>query len=84
MTHVVYKIDCKDCNLSYIRTDETTLGYSVERHNDINKHVNSYSVVSQHRLINNHDFKWSTSRILHVEKSYSEKGNRGNVFYQET
>jgi len=26
MTHVVYKIDCGNCNLSYNRTNQTTLG----------------------------------------------------------
>jgi len=34
---------------------------------NINKRDNSQSVVSQHRLYNNYDFKWSTPHVLHVE-----------------
>lgn len=67
--------------ITYLILDETTFGYLVEGiHNDINKHVNFYSVVSQHRLINNHDFKWSTSRILYLE-NHTQKREITEVFF---
>ena len=68
MTHVVYKIDCVNCNLSYIGQTKRHLETRLKEHRaNINKRDNFQSVVNQHRLNNSHDFKWSTPHVLHVE-----------------
>jgi len=41
----------------------------IKKHkNNIKKHSDNYSIVSKHRLIQNHDFDWSNPKILHKEK----------------
>jgi len=57
MTHVVYKIDCRDCDLSYIGQTKRHLETRVKEHKiNINKRDNSQSVITQHRINNGHDF----------------------------
>ena len=68
MTHLIYKIDCGDCNLSYIGQTKRHLKTRIKEHrNNISKHDNLQSVVSHHRVNNGHDFDWSTPRVLHFE-----------------
>lgn len=80
-TEVVYKIDCRDCNMSYIGQTKRHLETRVKEHkNDIKKHDSNHSVVSKHRLSNNHDFNWSAPVILHNEK-HTRKREIAEMFY---
>jgi len=73
MTQLVYKIDCGNCNLSYIRQTKRHLNTRLKEHkNNINKHDNFQSVVSHHRINNGHDFDLSTPHVLHIE-SHTQK-----------
>ncbi|XP_071581632.1 uncharacterized protein [Temnothorax nylanderi] len=57
-TGVVYKIECNDCNASYIGQTLRHLETRVKEHlSDIKKDVNKHSVVSKHRLTHGHNFK---------------------------
>jgi len=41
--------------------------------NSIKNSLGNYSVVTNHRLSANHDFKWDKSSILHKERETGEK-----------
>jgi len=68
-TEVVYKLDCKSCNTSYIGQTKRHLRTRVKEHfNNIKVHASNLSVISKHKLEFNHDFDWSMPVILHNEK----------------
>ncbi|EZA52391.1 hypothetical protein X777_08884, partial [Ooceraea biroi] len=65
-TGVVYKIDCKDC--SYVGQTKRHLETRIKKHIcNIKKDVSNHSVVSKHRLLNNHEFDWFNAKVLHQE-----------------
>jgi len=54
---VVYKINCHDCDASYVGQTKRSLKTRVKEHiMDIKKSSGSHSVISDHRLTFNHDF----------------------------
>jgi len=55
---VIYKINCQDCDASYVGQTKRLLKTRVKEHfTDIKKSSSSPSVISD-RLENNHDFDW--------------------------
>jgi len=71
---MVYEIDCNDCHTCYVGQTNRHLITRIKEHkNDIKKHSDNYSVVSKHRLMQNHDFDWSNPKILHKEKHKKRK-----------
>ncbi|EZA52967.1 hypothetical protein X777_07426, partial [Ooceraea biroi] len=66
-TDVVYKINCSDCSACYIGQTGRHLQTGINEHRS-NIRRKDHSVVSKHRLANNHDFDWSNPLILHREK----------------
>ncbi|XP_071575957.1 uncharacterized protein [Temnothorax nylanderi] len=69
-TNVVYKIDCENCDASYIGQTKRHLETRVKEHfNDTKKHDSNFSVVSKHWIQNDHNFKWSDPKILHKERN---------------
>jgi len=70
----VYKINCLNCNATYVRQTKKQLGTRLQEHkSDINKKNGLLSVVSDHRLENNHDMNWSKTKILDIESSYNKR-----------
>jgi len=70
---VVYKINCQDCDASYVGQTKKLLKTRIKEHvNDIKK-LGSPSVISNHRLSHNHDFDWEEVRILNNERSWNKK-----------
>jgi len=68
--NVVYRIDCKDCDTSYVGQTKRRLITRIKEHkNDINKRSGIPSVISTHRL-HNHDFDWDSVRILDNEYAW--------------
>jgi len=56
---VVYKIDCLNCNSSYVGQTKRQFKMRIKEHtSDINKKNSVLSVVSNHRLEYNHDMNW--------------------------
>jgi len=69
-TDVVYKIDCNDCEKVYIGQTKRHLETRVKEHkNNIKNASGNFSVVTNHRLSSNHEFKWDEPIILHKEKN---------------
>ncbi|XP_019886125.2 uncharacterized protein LOC109610764 [Ooceraea biroi] len=67
-TGVVYKLNCLDCNLSYIGQTKTHVITRTNEHKTaVKKRDSLHSVVSKHRTINNHEFDWDNVEILHRE-----------------
>jgi len=74
VTEVVYKLNCKNCDKVYIGQTKRHLGTRVKEHlNNIKSTSNNYSVVSNHRLLFNHDFQWDKPKILHKERNRKKR-----------
>jgi len=70
---VVYKINCKDCEVSYVGQTKRRLITRMKEHkNDINKKSGIPSVISSHRLLN-HEFDWDKPYILDNETSWYKR-----------
>jgi len=71
---VVYKIDCRDCNCSYVGQTKRKLKTRLKEHRlDINKKSGILSVISNHKLENNHEMNWDEAKILDIEPSYTKR-----------
>jgi len=69
-TEIVYKIGCKDCDKVYIGQTKRHLETRIKEHkNNIKNPSGNYSVVTNHRLSEEHDFKWDEPIILHKERN---------------
>jgi len=66
--NVVHKINCKDCDASYVGQTGRQLKISdnriSEHKNYINRNTSALSVITEHRLHKNHDFDWERVEIL--------------------
>ncbi|KYN22113.1 hypothetical protein ALC57_05496, partial [Trachymyrmex cornetzi] len=72
--NVVYKINCKDCNASYVGQTSRKLKTRINEHkNDINRKNGNMSVISEHRLQFQHEFDWSNTEILDDERYYGKR-----------
>jgi hypothetical protein len=73
-TEIVYEIDCVHCNSCYIGQTKRHLETRIKEHrNDIKKPVNNHSVVTKHRLSQNHDFDWHNPKILYKERHFRKR-----------
>jgi len=73
-TECVYKVSCANCDASYVGQTKRQLATRIKEHRgDINKKSGTFSVISNHRLGNNHEFNWSETRILDRESSYVKR-----------
>jgi len=71
---VVYKIKCNDCEATYIGQTKRQLGTKIKEHiNDIKKNSGSLSVISEHRLDNDHEINWREVKIVDTEPSYGKR-----------
>ena len=57
---VIYKIDCLDCDASYVGQTKRSLKDRVKEH-EINKNLDS--VITLHLFENNHNFNWKVLRF---------------------
>lgn len=64
--HVVYKIDCVNCNASYVRQTKRNFKTRIQEHrSNIKSTVYDLSVISKHKLEHNHEFDWDRVEILY-------------------
>jgi len=71
--NVVYRINCKDCEASYVGQTKRRLITRVREHkSDINKKSGTFSVVFSHR-VKNHEFDWESINILDSEPSWYKR-----------
>ena len=72
--NVVYKIQCHNCESSYVGQTKRKLSTRVKEHRkDINKKSGSPSTISQHRIDLGHDFNWNDVKILDKEPVYNKR-----------
>jgi len=67
--NVVYKINCKDCDASYVGQTGRQLKTRISEYkNHINRNTFGLPVITEHRLHKNHEFDWERVEILDVER----------------
>jgi len=72
--NVVYKIECSNCEASYVGQTKRTLNTRVSEHRGhIKRNSTQPSVITDHRIATNHDFKWTDVKVLDVEKNYKKR-----------
>ncbi|EFN72003.1 hypothetical protein EAG_06100, partial [Camponotus floridanus] len=73
-TNVVYKIECGNCDASYVGQTGRKL---ITRINEHKKHIDrvttNKSVITEHRLNFDHEFKWDDVKILDKESFYNKR-----------
>ncbi|KYN41410.1 hypothetical protein ALC56_04173 [Trachymyrmex septentrionalis] len=68
-SNVVYKIDCKDCDASYVGQTSRCLKTRITEHkNHINRNTTQHSVITQYRIDLGYDFNWDKVHILDKEQ----------------
>jgi len=68
-TGVVYRLDCENCEQVYIGQTKRNIETRIKEHkNNIKNASRNYSVVTNHRLTMDHEFKWDVG-ILHKERN---------------
>lgn len=66
--NVVYKISCKNCNVTYVGETKRQLQIRISEHkNNINRISQTNNVITEHRINENHDFEWKNIEILDKE-----------------
>lgn len=69
-THVVYLLECEDCDKVYIGETLRHVGARESEHkNNYEKLAKDHSVVTKHRFDDNHDFKWAETKSLTNESN---------------
>jgi len=69
--NVVYRLNCKNCDVSYVGQTKRRLNTrTLEHKKDINKKTGNHSVITEHRMNFNHEFEWENPRILDKETQY--------------
>ena len=67
---MVYKINCLDCESSYIGQTKRKLKTRIKEHKvDIRRSISKMSVVSRHQVNEMHELDWDNIRILDTEQS---------------
>jgi len=71
---VVYKLQCNDCDASYVGQTKRQLLTRTEKHmSNIKLDPTKHSVVSNHIKLSNHSFDWSNVQILDSEPNYYKR-----------
>jgi len=70
--NVVYKINCLNCDASYVGQTKRTLNTRVAEHRNIRRDT-AVSVITDHRLQSNHEFDWDDVMMLDEEINYKKR-----------
>ncbi|KYN19346.1 hypothetical protein ALC57_08319 [Trachymyrmex cornetzi] len=72
-TDVVYKINCRDCEASYVGQTSRCLKTRINEHrNHINWNTTQHSVITEHRISHHHEFDWENIKILDNERALNK------------
>jgi len=71
--NVVHKIECKDCNLSYVGQTGRQLNTRIKELRNIRSNTSTRSVITDHRMQSEHDFDWDNVKILEEEPCYGKR-----------
>ena len=81
-TNVVYKINCRDCDASYVdQTGRRLKTRLTEHRNHINRNTTQNSVITDHRLTN-HEFEWDEVEVLDNEPVLGKRLISEMIFIQ--
>jgi len=70
----MYKISCQDCEATYVGQTKRQLKTRIQEHSvDIKKKNGPPSVISNHRINDNHNFNWTDIKILDHERNYNKR-----------
>jgi len=70
----IYKIPFHDYDAIYMNQTKRKLKTRIHEYtNDINKRIDSPSIIFNHRLEYDHNFKWDEIKILNNESSHSKR-----------
>jgi tetrahydrodipicolinate N-succinyltransferase len=73
-SNVVYRINCNDCNASYVgQTKRQLQTRLIEHKNNIKLDSIRHSVISEHILNKQHTFDWNNVKILDSEINYHKR-----------
>ncbi|KYN06205.1 hypothetical protein ALC62_02852 [Cyphomyrmex costatus] len=73
-SHVVYKINCKDCDSTYVGQTKRQLQTRIKEHkNNLRMDSSKHSVISQHIMEYDHRFDWENIDIMDVEHNYKRR-----------
>ncbi|KAL6417635.1 hypothetical protein ACFW04_012605 [Cataglyphis niger] len=73
-SNIIYKINCDNCDASYVGQTGRQLQTRIKEHrNHIRRNTSSHSVITDHRLQHNHEFKWNDVKILDTEPIYNKR-----------
>ena len=73
-SNIVYKINCLDCDASYVGQSGRQLNTRVKEHKShIIRNNPNRSVITEHRLNYGHDFDWENVKILDHEPFYHKR-----------
>jgi len=72
--NVVYKLNCKDCNASYVGQTSRLLKTRIAEHkNYINRNTTVHSVITDHRINLSHEFDWKNVKVLNRERYLTKR-----------
>jgi len=72
--NVVYKLNCKDCNASYVGQTSRLLKIQIAEHkNYINRNTTVHSVITDHRISLSHEFDCENVEVLDREKYLTKR-----------
>jgi len=73
-SNVVYKVQCSDCDASYVGQTKRLLKDRIGEHrNHIRRNSGQISVITNHRKKFNHDFDWNNVKVLDEEMNYKKR-----------
>jgi len=72
--NIVYKINCNNCEASYVGQTKRQMKTRVKEHyNNIKLDKSKHSVISEHIVNFNHNFDWDNIKILDIESNYNKR-----------
>jgi len=69
----MYTISCIDCNATYVGQTKRQLRIRILEQKDIKKKTDTYSVIFNDRIENNHSFNWKDITIFDNEQNYNKR-----------
>jgi hypothetical protein len=73
-SNVIYKLNCNDCDATYVGQTKRQLGTRLKEHkNNIKLDSAKHSVVTEHILNEQHTFDWDNTKIMDHEKNYHKR-----------
>jgi len=73
-SNVVYKINCLQCDASYVEQTRRFLKSRIDEHRGhIRRNTSQTSVITEHRVNFSHDFDWENVEVLDEEAHYNKR-----------